>query len=1076
MKRILFIFLLIVILIPMGVLGYFVYEVSREAQSRIERGAIDRVIASETPVYYDDGQTPIGVFFEKTHRKYIRYEDIPKVFIKALIASEDKNFFEHSGFDLKAIFRSLVANLRAGHVVQGGSTLTQQTAKNIFEREKQSYKAKLKELIQAFLLEMQYSKQEILEMYANQFFVTGYGKGLQVASNYFFGKDARNLNLVEAAFIVGSVKGPNRYNPFIKKTPAEKEEARRLAKARKDYVLSKMLEMNFITEREYLEAKKKQVPFKEGRITYRLNVVMDYVREQLESPYFKEVLEEQGIKNIATAGLRIYTSVNKDIQEAALDSLRTHLPILDVEVSGYDPMARLEAWEDLIKDGLKSSNDQLPFLAEITEVDRSRENGKLVVTWENGGGVIDYEGFKEMGEAWIKGKLGPWTRFDREHAPVFLKKFKVGDLVPVILVKSTPGSSPQGGTPALKLTMIPELEGGIVVLHKGMIQAMVGGFFDRFFNRAVDAKRQLGSIFKPIVYAAALELKWNLLDPLKNRRDLFQFQDTAYIPRPDHEPESENVSLAWAGVKSENLATVWLLYHLTDHLNMSEFRTLTELLGLSREKDEPYEAYKKRIRDRYGIVVNRDTLMEAAFESAKKEVETELIFSGQERFLDDLRRLKFDINRDDLDMEKPEVQHIARYNFQELRRLSHMMESQFNDIQPFLFHQNGNAVSPQAMQRLAVGLRHFYRTVGEDQRSRLIYTAHPAVLEPPALVKVTPHWLLRRSSAPMMKNRILIGGLVPAGIISLLEKNTVKNYEGLLNHRRYSLDILSRIRDFRTLVNLSFVVYLSKKLGISTHLDPVLSFPLGPNAISIMEAALAYETLLTGKKYPLSSRQNETMVPIITRIVDRGKNVIWEYQPQPERVLPGRVSHLTQEILEKVMTWGTGRKARDSVTLFDVRVPTFGKTGTANRFTNSSFVGMVPELRKTSGRPDIENGYVIASYVGFDDNRPMKGKHLSIYGSSGALPLWIDTANAIVTSEEFKKGLEPADLAFGIAEPEGASKDRIPIPVSPVSGLPISAVNKKSDKTHPKIETEAEANGEQLKLKRVFEPSKGEFK
>ncbi len=719
MKRILLILLLILILIPLSMLGYFVYEVSREARSRIERGAIERVIASETPVFYDDGKTPIGVFFEKTHRKYVRYEDMPKLFVKALIASEDKNFFEHSGFDVKAILRSLVANLQAGKVVQGGSTLTQQTAKNIFEREKRSYKAKFKELIQAFLLEMQYSKQEIIEMYANQFFVTGYGKGLQIASNYFFGKDARDLDLVEAAFIVGSVKGPNRYNPFIKKSPADKEKARRLAKERKDYVLANMLEMNFITEREYIEAKRREVPFKEGQITYRLNVVLDYVREQLESAYFKERLEEQGIRNIATAGLRIYTSVNKNLQEAALESLRTHLPTLDVQLSGYDPMARLEQWEEQIKNGIGKSKNRLPFLAEITDVDRSGKSGRLTVKWENGGGVIDYDGFKEMGEAWLKGKLGPWTRFDREHASVFLKNFRKGDLVPVRLMENREGVPEKQASSLLKLAMIPELEGGIVVLQKGMIKTMVGGFFDRFFNRAVDAKRQLGSIFKPIVYAAALGLKWNLLDPLQNQRDLFQFQDTAYIPRPDHEPKSDTVSLAWAGVKSENLATVWLLYHLTDHLNMSEFRSLTELLGLTRKKDEPYKAYRERIRDRYGIVVNKEALMKAAFESAKSEVETDLIFSGQERFLDDLRRIQFDIDKDALELDKPEVREIARYNFQELRRLSRNMASQLGTIQPLLAYGHTKSLTSEQMKRLRAGLRHLYRTVGEDHGSRL---------------------------------------------------------------------------------------------------------------------------------------------------------------------------------------------------------------------------------------------------------------------------------------------------------------------------------------------------------------------
>ncbi|MDZ7695406.1 MAG: transglycosylase domain-containing protein [Deltaproteobacteria bacterium] len=1047
---------------------------SREAQSRIERGAIDRVIASETPVFYDDGKTPIGVFFEKTHRKYVRYEDMPKVFVKALIASEDKNFFEHSGFDIKAILRSLVANLQAGKVVQGGSTLTQQTAKNIFEREKRSYKAKFKELIQAFLLEMQYSKQEIIEMYANQFFVTGYGKGLQIASNYFFGKDAQDLDLVEAAFIVGSVKGPNRYNPFIKKTPSEKEKARRLAKERKDYVLSNMLEMNFITEREYSEAKKREVPFQEGQITYRLNVVLDYVREQLESAYFKERLEDQGIKNIATAGLRIYTSVNKNMQEAALESLRTHLPILDVQLSGYDPMARLEQWEDLVKHGLRKSKNQLPFLAEITDVDRSRENGRLMVKWENGGGVIDYDGFKEMGEAWLKGKLGPWTRFDREHAPVFLKNFQKGDLVPVRLMENPETAPQEQASPLLKLAMIPELEGGIVVLHRGMVKTMVGGFFDHFFNRAVDAKRQLGSIFKPIVYAAALALKWNLLDPLRNQRDLFQFQDTAYIPRPDHEPKSDTVSLAWAGIKSENLATVWLLYHLTDHLNMSEFRRLTELLGLAREKDEPYTAYKERIRDRYGIVVNREALMKAAFESARSEVETDLIFSGRERFLSDLRHIKFDIHTDALEMEKPEVRQIARYNFQELRRLSRDMASQFSAIEPLLTGGHTKSLTPEQIERLRAGLRHLYRTVGEGHRSQLVYTKHPAALEPPALVAVTPRWLLEKMPGTNMESRVLIDGLIPAGIVTLLEKNMVTNYKGLLGHRRYSLDILSRIRDFRTLVNLSFVVYFSKKIGISTPLDPVLSFPLGPNAVSIMEAAIAYETLLTGRVYPLSSDGDETMVPIITKIEDREGKVIWAYQPLVRQVLSERASHLIREILKKVMTWGTGSKARDAVTLYDVRVPTYGKTGTANRYTNSSFVGMVPGLDRPSGKPVLEDGYVIASYVGYDDNRPMKGKHISIYGSAGALPLWIDTADAIVSSAEYRKGLEPADLAFGIVEAEVVAPDWVAVPVSPVSGLPVSPTAEKSHKAPPEIRTEAIVDGDDIKLKRIFEPSYGE--
>ncbi|NIP32739.1 MAG: glycosyl transferase family 51, partial [candidate division Zixibacteria bacterium] len=157
---------------------------------------------------------------------------------------------------------------------------------------------------------------------------TGFGRGLRIAAQYFFDKEAEDLDLVESAFIAGSVKGPFRYNPFTKKTEAEKEKARQLAKSRKNYVLAAMRKMNFITQEQYLGAKKEEVPFKEGKVTYRLNVILDYIREQLESRYFTEILQEQGVDNIATSGVKIYTSINREIQEGALRSIRKHLPLL----------------------------------------------------------------------------------------------------------------------------------------------------------------------------------------------------------------------------------------------------------------------------------------------------------------------------------------------------------------------------------------------------------------------------------------------------------------------------------------------------------------------------------------------------------------------------------------------------------------------------------------------------------------------------------------------------------------------------------------------------------------------------
>ena len=992
MKRIFFWLLCFLILVPLGFLGYTYYEIARETSERINRGAIDRVINSESPVYYSDGKTPIGVFFEKTHSQYMDYNDIPKIFIKALVAAEDKNFFQHWGFDPKSILRAFVANLRSGQVVQGGSTLTQQAAKNIFKREKRSYRAKICEMFQAFLLEKEYTKEEILEMYTNQFFVNGYGKGLKIAAQYFFNKDPKDLNLVEAAFIVGSVKGPNRYNPFIKKTPAEKEEAKRLAKERKDYVLDKMLEQNYISRSECARAKEQPVPFKEGTITFRLNVILDYIRNQLESPFFKNILQEQGIDNIATSGIRIYTSVDRDVQRAALQSLREHLPRMDVGLSAMAPSKTLARWNGELKPGAKSNHQALPFLARVTEIDKGTINPGLRVVWGTGEGLIDYEGLKPMGEAWLKGKKGPWTTFKKEHVAFLLDTLNVGDLVPVQIVQMNDDPSKME---KLILSAIPELEGGLVTLHQGMIAAMVGGFSNIHFNRAVDAKRQLGSIFKPLVYASALQLKWNNLDPLINKQDIYRFEGTSYVPKPDHRPKSDTVSMTWAGADSENLATVWLLYHLTDRLNMSEFRQVVDLVGLGQKPDESYQAYQTRIRDQLGIVVDEKALMEAAFEAAKKQAETDIIFAGHENILGVVNRLQFNLSDSDPALEKDD-QNLLRYDFQRL--------------------------------------------------------------------------LAQKDATPPGE---WVDNLIPPEVLGLLATHTRNQFRKLMGRQKYSLEVLSKIRDFRTLVNIRFVIYLSKKIGISTHLDPVLSFPLGPNAISIMEAALAYETLLTGKRFMLGPEGGFDMVPIIKKIVDREGRTIWEYVPEPKTVLSERVTILLSEILRKVMERGTGKKARNIIRIYDTALPSFGKTGTANKYTNSSFVGLIPGPDDTTGQINIDNGYTIASYVGFDNNQPMKGEHMTLYGSSGALPLWMDTGRAIAETEDFKNKIQPADLAFNpLLRPLNPEKfDLKALPVSPLTGLPLADGQKSSGSSGgPEVLTQTGNEGKSWQLKREFEP------
>ena len=1048
-------------------LSFLYYQVSQDAAIRIDRGAIENIIFSESPVYYDDGKNILGVFFEKTHRKYIQFKDIPPSFIKALIAAEDRNYYQHPGFDVKAVIRAFIANIRARRVIQGGSTLTQQTAKNIFKRERRSYQAKLKELMQSLLLERRYSKQEILEMYVNQFFVTGFGRGLEIAAQYFFDKGAEDLDLVESAFIAGSVKGPYLYNPFTKKSNAERIRALQLAKERKDYVLGNMVKLQFITKAQYLEGKAQEVPFKEGRVTYRLNVIMNYIREQLESPYFRKILEDQGVDNVATSGIKIYTSINQDIQEGALGSIRRHLPVMDVKLSGYD-RARLQLrYQHMAGNILKKAKNELPFLSRITYIDRDPQNPHIMVAWDTGGGIINFDGFKTMGEAWLKGETGNWAVFDSRHILSFLKNFQVGDLVPVQMTEEEDTE----GKKKLMLSRLPELEGAIIVLKEGMVRAMVGGFFNRFFNRAVDAKRQLGSIFKTIVYTAALQLKWNNLDELVNKRDLFQFENTTYLPKPDHLPQSETVSMAWAGVKSENLATVWLLYHLMDRLNMGEFRKVVELLGLHRGEEESYQDYVTRIRDQYGVLVNRDALMEAAFEESKGESEADLIFSGYEEALGYLRRLHFSIDPSRLNEESQDERKLYQLSFQRLQFLNFEMKKTLQ----------------QARERIAakeplfgVDLSRFHRSSGEDGKAKIIYADPEYLSEKFPSLPLTPEWF-KENHLGLKAEETWIDGLLPARVIDTIQMHMKKTYERLVRLKKYDPDVLFRIRDFRTLVSLHYVTRLAKILGVTTELDPVLSFPLGANAVSIMEASQAYQTMMTGNLSPLINGKSAGTVPIITKIVDREGLDIWEYRPQRERVLTTGLSGQISEILRMVMTEGTGRRARGAVRLsLDVEqekliipIPSFGKTGTSNRFTNSSFVGLIPGEVKGKGL-EVQKGYVIGAYVGYDNNRPMKGKQVVIYGSSGALPLWIDTANAIVNSTAYKGNLDIAKLAFdtdwiGLSEKEGFQQ----VLVSSTTGLPVGSPETVAGGEGLEFYSFANWERNQLQLKRLFEPIPG---
>src|SRR5690606_26383471 len=245
-------------------------------------------------------------------------------------------YWNHNGWDAKAFARAMADNVRSGGRWRGGSTLTQQTAKNLFGRTG-PLRGKVDELINAYRLERHFNKEEILEDHLNQLVVGGNGHGVSIAARYFFDKEPRDLTLVECAFIAGSVKGPNQYNPFIQGTPERRQAALEKGRFRTAYVLGQMRRHGKISEAAYRAALANPPKFKRGNFRFSLSTNMMKVKRLLDSPEMQELLTRYGVEDYTAAGLQIHTTLDPAIQRAAEHAVYLNLARLDVVLRGYQP-------------------------------------------------------------------------------------------------------------------------------------------------------------------------------------------------------------------------------------------------------------------------------------------------------------------------------------------------------------------------------------------------------------------------------------------------------------------------------------------------------------------------------------------------------------------------------------------------------------------------------------------------------------------------------------------------------------------------------------------------------------------
>ncbi|MGB9630191.1 MAG: transglycosylase domain-containing protein, partial [Thermodesulfobacteriota bacterium] len=286
-------------------------------------------------IVYSEEDEVVGKFL-LDNRIPIPYEQIPTLLVKAFLAAEDAEFFEHKGIDYKGILRAMFKNMMAGKIVQGGSTITQQVTKTFFLTPKRSPFRKLKEIAYAFGLEKNLTKEEILSLYLNHIYLGNGAYGVEAASESYFNKRTPQLHLAEMAMLAGLVKAPSRYSPVnnFKK-----------AKDRQAYVLNRMVELGFITAEQKERALKFPIKVqpREGAYFSKAPYFTEFIRHYVEKKYGKEKIYQEGLK--------IYTTLDLSLQRAAQRSVEMGLRDLDKRQGFRGPLHRLSSKE--VKELLK---------------------------------------------------------------------------------------------------------------------------------------------------------------------------------------------------------------------------------------------------------------------------------------------------------------------------------------------------------------------------------------------------------------------------------------------------------------------------------------------------------------------------------------------------------------------------------------------------------------------------------------------------------------------------------------------------------------------------------------------------
>ena len=419
-------------------------------------------------------------------RILITFDELPSHVVSAFVSAEDRRFFDHPGIDYQGILRAGIRMIGTGEISGGGSTLTQQLARDYFLSREQLFTRKLREAFLAYKIEQEFSKEEILALFLNKMFFRQRAYGVAAASQVYFGKPLKDINVAEAATLAGVLPAPSQYNPVRSPTNA---------KVRRKYVLERMYDLDYVDKDTYQRA-----------MMFPMQSQLHGTATELSAPYVaemvrREMLERYG-EDTYRAGFEVVTTLDSRLQNAASYSLRNGLFAFTRRRGFKGPIAELEVDAEL----LQSPYDEWPEEIQLALADQPNPGGLAVaivtaLNEDNSTEIILQNGARD---------LLPWQGVS--WAKPFIDRETTGEPPEVIADVLAPGQIIHVMPTTLgtwALAQIPEAQSAVVSVdpRDGAITSLSGGFDFTMskFNRAVQSARQPGSLFKPFIYSAALE-------------------------------------------------------------------------------------------------------------------------------------------------------------------------------------------------------------------------------------------------------------------------------------------------------------------------------------------------------------------------------------------------------------------------------------------------------------------------------------------------------------------------------------------------------------------------------------------